>query len=157
MLIRDYNAETDYDGLRACVVALQDFEYEIDGRFPDGESIVDVYIPDVLRRCEEYAGKIMVADVDGTIAGYIMVWTRHVTGDVEDGDFVCGRLCDLVVLDTYRGRGIGAALIDAGEAYAKGEGVKHLQLGVMAGNSAAIALYEARGYKAHHLEFEKIL
>jgi hypothetical protein len=48
MAIREYRAETDFDGLRRCVVELQDYEYRLDSRCPDGESIADAYIPDIV-------------------------------------------------------------------------------------------------------------
>ena len=56
MAIREYRAETDFDGLRRCVVELQDYEYRLDSRCPDG-------------------------------------------------DFVCGLLADLSVLESHRGQG----------------------------------------------------
>ena len=157
MIIREYRAETDFDGLRRCVVELQDYEYRIDQRFPDGESIADAYIPDILERCRQYDGRIFVADVDGVIAGYVMIWTKYSTGDIEDGDFVCGLLADLSVLETYRGQGMGKALMAAGEAYAKDCGVRYLRVGAMAGNRLARKLYEGQGYVECHVELEKAL
>lgn len=157
MMIRDYNPDTDYAGLRACVVELQDYEYRIDPRYPDGESIVDDYIPDVLERCEKYQGKVLIAELDGEVAGYAMVWSKVPGEDIEDGDFECGRLADLCVLECHRGKGIGQRLIDASEAWALEQGVRYFRLGVMGGNSYAQALYEARGYRACHVEFEKTL
>jgi ribosomal protein S18 acetylase RimI-like enzyme len=157
MIIRDYNPDTDYAGLRACVVELQDFEYRIDPRYPDGESIVAEYIPDVLLRCRQYAGKIMVAELEGEIAGYAMVWSKVPGEDIEDGDFECGRLADLAVLEPFRGRGIGQRLIEASEAWALEKGVRYFRLGVMAKNGNARALYKKLGYEKCHIEMEKEL
>lgn len=157
MLIREYCPETDFGGLRECVIELQDYEFRIDSRFPDGQSIVDVYIPDVLERCRTYDGKILVAEVDGEVAGYVMVWNRYRTGDVEDGDFVCGLVADLAVLERYRGRGIGSALIRAAEDHARTHGVKYLRIGVMAGNQLARGLYESHGFAEVGIEMEKSL
>ena len=157
MTIREYRAETDFDGLRHCVVELQDYEYRIDNRFPDGESIADAYIQDILERCAQYDGRILVADVGGEIAGYVMIWTKYSSGDIEDGDFVCGLLADLVVLEAHRGRGLGKALMKAGEAYARDCGVTYLRVGVMAGNRLAWKLYEDQGFVECHIELEKRL
>ena len=155
--IRKLELPGDLAGLRACVVELQDFEYQLDSRYPDGESIVDAYIPDVLKRCEQYAGATLVAVVNGEIAGYAMIWTRVPPEDIEDGDVECGRLADLVVREEYRGQGIGRQLINAGETYARANGVKFFRLGVMARNTAARALYESLGYSSCHIEMEKNL
>ena len=142
---------------RECIVELQDYEFRIDDRFPDGESIVDEYIPDIIRRSKLYAGDIFVAELDGEIAGYVMVWTRYETGDVEDGDFVCGLLADLEVLERHRGKGLGRALIEFAEQYARENGVRYLRLGVMARNYAARQVYERMQYREAKIELEKDL
>lgn len=157
MKIRDYRPETDLEGLRACVVELQDFEYELDSRFPDGAGIVDEYIPDILKRCEQYDGKILVADEADDVVGYAMVWTNVPGEDIEDGDFVCGYLADLAVLSAYRGRGVGRALIAAAEEHARENGVQYFRIGVMAANKGAQEIYRAAGYVAFSVEFEKCL
>jgi len=157
MSIREYQPDTDFDGLRACVVELQNYEYEIDSRFPDGESIADEYIPDILDRCRKFDGKVLVVEVDGEIGGYVMVWTKYGTGDIEDGEFESGLLADLVVRERFRGQGIGSKLIRAGEDYAMSHGVKYLRLGVMAANQPARKLYAAHGYSEVGVELEKTL
>ena len=157
MIIREYNAASDFDGLRNCVIELQNYEYDLDSRFPDGQSIVDAYIPDILRRCEEYRGTILVADVDQQVAGYSMVFTRVTSEDIEDGDFECGYLADLVVLPGYRQQGIGAELLSASEDYARERGVTWFRIGVMAANTKARDLYIASGYSPFSMKLEKRL
>ena len=157
MKIRDYRSETDLKGLQACVVELQDFECELDSRFPDGAGIVDAYIPDILKRCEQYDGKIMVADEAGEVIGYAMVWTNVPGEDIEDGDFVCGYLADLAVLPAYRKRGVARALIAAAETHAREHGVRYFRIGVMAANTGAQEIYRAAGYVPFSVEYEKCL
>ena len=157
MIVRDFHEVSDLDGLRACIIALQDYESGLDSRFPDGGSIVDAYVPDILRRCETYKGKIIVADVDGEIAGYAMVWTSVKGEEIEDGDFETGRLADLAVLEEYRRRGIARALIEAAEDYAREQGAETLQIGVLAANSGAIELYRSSGYEPFNLRLENRL
>ena len=69
MQIRPYVSDTDGEQLRACVIELQNFEREIDPRMPSGEEIVDDYIIAMLFRCRMCDGQVLVADVDGEIAG----------------------------------------------------------------------------------------
>ncbi len=157
MILRDFRAETDMPGLRACVMALQDYESGLDPRFPDGASIVDAYVPDILRRCETYQGKIIVAEVDGEIAGYAMIWASVKAEEIEDGDFESARLADLAVIDKYRRQGIATALIEASENYARENGATCLHLGVMAANHRARALYESCGYTPFAMRLEKHL
>ena len=62
MIIRPLNRQTDMDGLRDCLIELQDFEREIDPRMPPGKEIADDYIFEMLEDCETCDGAIIVAD-----------------------------------------------------------------------------------------------
>lgn len=62
-------------------------------------------------------------------------------------DATYARLYSLAIASEARGRGIGSVLLDAVEAAARDRGARRLGLEVRTDNSAAIALYEARGYR----------
>jgi len=157
VICRDYDAATDLDGLKACVVELQDYESGLDPRFPDGETIVEAYIPDILRRCEEYAGKIIVAEEGGEVVGYVMIWSCVKSEDIEDGDFETARIADLAVLSQYRRRGIARKLIEAAENFARRQGAEFITLGVLAANTRARKLYLSSGYEPLVVRLEKKL
>jgi RimJ/RimL family protein N-acetyltransferase len=53
----------------------------------------------------------------------------------------------LMVASTHRRRGIGRALLDQAVAWARGVGVRKLELHVFPHNDAAIALYESFGFR----------
>ena len=57
-----------------------------------------------------------------------------------------GEIESLGVLPEYRGGGLGSHLLDRLEEHLRDQGVDDLILGVLAGNSDAIRLYERRGY-----------
>ena len=61
------------------------------------------------------------------------------------------------MLDAWRRRGIGRALLERAEAYARSLGMDAIGIGVMAGNRNARALYEARDYHEVHVELRKSL
>lgn len=69
-------------------------------------------------------------------------WQHGFLGPFEDGDFY---VQGIAVDEGFRGRGIGAALIDAMEERARTSGSKRLVLNVSAGNVVARRLYERRG------------
>jgi ribosomal protein S18 acetylase RimI-like enzyme len=58
-----------------------------------------------------------------------------------------GEIESVGVLAEYRNRGIGTRLLDRLEAELTDDGVRDLMLGVLAGNDAAIRLYERRGFR----------
>ncbi len=57
------------------------------------------------------------------------------------------RLYSLAIRAQARGRGLGAALIEAAEAEARSRGCHHMRLEVRTDNLPAIALYERLGYR----------
>ena len=52
----------------------------------------------------------------------------------------------LMVAASYRRRGIGSALLETAEGWARGAGISKLELHVFPHNGPAIALYEKHGY-----------
>jgi RimJ/RimL family protein N-acetyltransferase len=56
-----------------------------------------------------------------------------------------------------RGRGIGSALLGAAEDWARGVGVRKIELHVFPHNDAAIALYERSGYVREGYRREQFL
>jgi putative acetyltransferase len=52
----------------------------------------------------------------------------------------------MAIVREWRGRGVGSALMDVAEEWARGEGHHKLSLGVFAHNARAIALYRKKGF-----------
>ncbi|OZG72999.1 hypothetical protein BTA51_13675 [Hahella sp. CCB-MM4] len=50
MDIRRFDEQKDIEGLKACIVELQDYEKALDTRLPSGEEIIDRYYPEMIRR-----------------------------------------------------------------------------------------------------------
>lgn len=57
----------------------------------------------------------------------------------------------LMVAETWRRRGIGRALLEQAEVWARRAGVRKLELHVFPWNAPAIALYESAGYEREGL------
>jgi GNAT superfamily N-acetyltransferase len=129
----------------------------LDHRMPAGKDIVDEYIPRMLERCEQCRGIILVAEVDGEVAGYATVLTKVTSDELEDGDLEYGLVSDLVVTKEFRGQGLGRHLLQAAESFAKAGDVNWLRIGVLAGNRAAQNLYTSMGYSNLYVELEKDL
>lgn len=83
----------------------------------------DEYDPDLL---------VIAADTNGAIAGLALCWTS-------------GFIKDLAVSPSWRGHGLGEALLNAAFAACQQRGLSHVDLKVMAGNLPAIKLYQRLG------------
>jgi len=157
MQIIEYDSEAHLRGIRMCFVELQDFERLRHPGMPAGADIVDRCIPHMLERCDTYRGKILVAEAEGEVAGYVTILARVKSEDLEDGDAEYGLVSDLVVAEGFRRRGIGRQLLQAAESFARAQGVNSLRIGVLAGNQVAEDLYASMGYTLLYAELEKDL
>ncbi|MEI7035241.1 GNAT family N-acetyltransferase [Fulvimonas yonginensis] len=83
---------------------------------------------------------VLAADAPGiALLGSALVFFR--TGSVR------ARLYSIATAPAARGRGVGAALLDAAEHAAWARGCRAMRLEVRVDNAAAIALYERAGYR----------
>ncbi|GAB2827138.1 hypothetical protein GCM10027200_28290 [Lentzea nigeriaca] len=102
----------------------------------------------VQRHFEEVLGSalISVAEVDGQVVGMAEVVLLPPPPDHQI--LVPRRGADVhtVVLDGYRGLGIGAALVAEAERVAAAHGVSVLFAGIFAANDDAVAFYSAAGF-----------
>jgi GNAT superfamily N-acetyltransferase len=157
MPIREFQRETDLEALRACVAALQDFERALDPRLPAGQTMADAYLEQLFQRCEEFAGKIFVAETRDRITGAVTVLAEYRLDGPEDSTAPFGYIDDLFVMADRRGQGVGQALLAKAESYAKKCGRKSIRLRVKSGNHYARAFYVYAGFTEYELEFEKPL
>ena len=82
---------------------------------------------------------LIVARFGATVAGYALISKRR--------DGRTARIYSLAVDPAQGRRGVGRALLQACERYARAHGCDALRLEVRYDNSAAIALYEKMGYR----------
>lgn len=148
MMIREY-LDSDAAALRVCVVVLQDAERAIDPRLLPGEVMADAYCERIHARCRETAGKIFVAEESSLVVGFATILAHEPFTELDDPPGHYALITDLVVLEPYRGRGIGRLLLEKAEAYAKQEGATELRIGVLSGNRTARQLYLDVGFQPH--------
>lgn len=88
------------------------------------------------------AGAVYVAVMrDGTVAG-----TAHVHAEYSMVDEPKAHLADLVVDESCRGRGIGAALLHACEAWVRGQGLTRMRVNSNVVRERAHRFYLREGY-----------
>jgi RimJ/RimL family protein N-acetyltransferase len=94
---------------------------------------------DVDERTEHFArsaASSIVAEAGGGIVGMV---------NVDVGRFGAGEI-GMLVDAGWRGRGVGAGLLEAAIAWARGEGLHKLTLEVFPTNAPALALYRKCGF-----------
>lgn len=156
MKIRPYSAE-DVASCRACIVELQEAERLIEPRLRHGDAIADAYIEKIHERCRLYSGRIFVAEIDDDVAGLVVVFARVPYEELDEPPGEYAIVAELVVRIPFRSRGVGAALLQAGEQYARETGASELRIGVLSGNVDARRLYLREGFAPHLETLSKIL
>jgi ribosomal protein S18 acetylase RimI-like enzyme len=156
MMTRDFEP-TDLPAVRACFIALQDFEGALDPRLPSGPTIVDGYLEGLMRRCSAHGGRLFVSEEQSRVIGFVSVLGAVASNSPEDDPTPFAYVDDLVVLPEYRHQGHGRALLERAEAYAVASGRSSLRLRVKGRNQRARAFYAAAGYAEYELELEKRL
>jgi GNAT superfamily N-acetyltransferase len=101
----------------------------------------------------EPGAEAFVATIDGEPCGVVSV---H-----PDEDYFTGHLRAyvdiLVVAREAEGKGVGHALMDRVERWARDRAFREVVLDVFAGNQGAIAFYERQGYRPDHIRMAKPL
>ena len=145
LLIRPAD-ERDCEFIAGLVPSLLEFgspTWDETGSFAPG--FRDVLVDTV--RSQGPQSTVLVAEgVDGTRLGFISL---SVGKDVIGADR--GHVADLAVTADARRMGVGSALMNAGEAWARDRGLPTLSLDVWSTNDRALAFYRRLGYCAESL------
>ena len=91
------------------------------------------------RHLDSDSALVLIAKEDGLLLGAAVVFFRRGTR--------VARLYSLVSAPEARGRGVGAALLEAAERAARARRCRTLRLEVRTDNRTALRLYETRGYR----------
>jgi ribosomal protein S18 acetylase RimI-like enzyme len=117
--------------------------------------MADDYCAQMQIRCGEAHGRILVAERQGSVVGFVTVLARQPFTELDDPLGTYAVITDLVVLEPFRGLGIGRRLLEDAEAFARAAGATELRIGVLAHNERARQLYLASGFAPHLEVFAK--
>jgi GNAT superfamily N-acetyltransferase len=156
MLIRDYVA-ADESGLHSCLIELQDTERAFHPKAAEGREIAQEYFAEVFQSCVRQNGKIFVAEIDRQVIGYTVVLARIVAEEIHEISYEYAYISDLLVLSTFRGRGVGRRLLEAAENFARDEGAGIIRIGALAKNKTARQFYGYFGFEDYEVMLEKTL
>lgn len=97
--------------------------------------------------------EFLVAEQDGSVIGFIYLKTVIDYYTQQE----IGYVSDIVVAKATEGQGVGRALMEAGEEWARSCGYAMMQLNVVVDNTQAQALYERMDYSPEWFKYVKPL
>jgi ribosomal protein S18 acetylase RimI-like enzyme len=124
-------------------------------RVPEAEPVRDRFARVLEAQAADDAH--FVAEVGGQVVGQLSLYAEAPTGD---GSIRLPRRAaeiGIAVLDDWRGRGVGTALMEAAEAWARERGLDRLLLSVDTANVDAARLYERMGFRPEAIAMRKVL
>jgi ribosomal protein S18 acetylase RimI-like enzyme len=155
--IRLYDPSRDRPGLERCFVALQEHERTLDPDLLSGKTVVTAYLNQLFSSCALSDGRIFVAEARNAMVGFVAVLAHKLPDAIDTAAKPYAYISDLVVLPEARGEGLGRALLERAESYARKRGAVRIRLHVLAKNAKAAELYEAFGYRDYERELERSL
>lgn len=156
-VIRDFDPARDREGVIACVAGLQDYERSLDPDLPPGERVARRYVDAMLQRCRAYQGRVLVAEQDDAVVGFLCVLARVPEQQVDEKSRPHAMVGELYMAPEQRSQGMGRRLLEVAEAFARERGAERLRVQVLAGNGIARTLYATAGFHERLIELEKRL
>jgi GNAT superfamily N-acetyltransferase len=129
----------DLPALRAIArTSHRDSRFYRDERFPRDrcDALYETWIE---KSCQGRAAGVLVADLDGTVGGYVTC---------ELPSSAAGRIGLFAVAPAERGRGIGAALVASALDWLGARGAATVAVATQGRNVAAQQLYQAAGFRS---------
>jgi GNAT superfamily N-acetyltransferase len=156
--IRDANLPEERRQLARFIDALQHFEkaFEPDRRID--ETIGEEYFDALMGFLRAGEGHALVADAgDAGLLGWAVVFEEQSRIFVVEEERRYGLISELFVVDSARGKGVGRALIDACEDWARTRGLSVMMIGAHAGNTRAARIYTGAGFAPYTMQLRKYL
>jgi GNAT superfamily N-acetyltransferase len=129
------------------------------GRNPIDPSTGSYFVNKMIRSAKKNKGTVFVAEQDGTLVGLVGIYLKKQTAE-EQLEFIpmkIGFISDLFVSEKFRGKHIGAQLIEKAHQYFKFNNCTHSKLEVFGPNINAHKFYINHGYKDKNVEMIKTL
>ena len=160
--IREARLPADEPAILSFINGLQDYEAAFE---PDRRRDTDFaaeHWRHVQHRCAERHGIMLIAEdfvpgVGKKSVGWAFAYDHNAELFVVEPERRHGYLAELYVEPQLRGRGLGRALIEGCEVWARERGHKLLTVGVLAKNPAAIRSYEGAGFTPYGITLRRYL
>jgi ribosomal protein S18 acetylase RimI-like enzyme len=149
---------TDAPLIAGFVAAIQEHERAYVPELRPGGEIAASYANMIVANAAGKDGVILLAKAAGEAVGFVCAWIDSDDDPlVREEARVHAYLSDIYVVPEWRCRGVARLLLEAVEAHMRRRGCRRLRVGAKAGNAAALACYEAIGYRPYEIIFGKTL
>ena len=148
---------SDRDALVRLIRTLNVYEAAITGDRLVTQAAAETYYAALIERVAKQEGRVLVAESDRRAIGMLGLIVQEDQVFVREDVRRHGYVCDLVVDEEWRGKGIGRLLLAEAERCTREKGLKRLVIGVMAGNVGAERLYAELGFSVYAKAMMKAL
>lgn len=156
--IREAELPGDEPAMREFIMGTQRFEHTVEPDRRLDPLVADDYLANLLADVASRNGRIYVAvGEDGARLGWGVAHEEENDIYVVKALRLHGYIAELFVVEEMRGHGVGRALIEACEGWAKARGLPLMMIGVLSGNTRAKQIYESSGYAHYALRLKKML
>lgn len=149
--IRDMEP-ADREAVIALMRELNRFENAISGDRVTDRRGATACLADDQQKVGEHGGVMAVAERDGAVIGYVCCAITIGPPFLSEAARTYAYVHTLVVAAPARGAGAGEQLLAHAEAFARGQGVRAIAIGHLAGNEGASRLYGRLGFAPHAIE-----
>ncbi|HSX08702.1 MAG TPA: GNAT family N-acetyltransferase [Candidatus Saccharimonadales bacterium] len=117
-------------------------------RIINAPGFAEMDVDETLNNVKKYQGKILLAEDNKKIIGFIIgvTWEQSKKNELEIGKHVLGEVVDLFIEEAYRGQGIGTKMLTMMEEYFKEKGCDSMWVSMFAPNKNAHTIYEKFGF-----------
>jgi GNAT superfamily N-acetyltransferase len=147
--IREARLPQDEPAILSFINGLQDYEAAFEPNRRRDPNFAADHWREAQHRCAERHGIMLIAEDAGKAVGWAFAHDEHGELFVVEPERRHGFLAEIFVMPDARGKGLGRALIEGCEAWARDRGHKLLTIGVLAQNQAAIRSYGGAGYSPY--------
>jgi GNAT superfamily N-acetyltransferase len=156
--IREARLPDDKPAILDFIMALQRFEHAVEPDRRTDAEVAPAFFDVLMRRIEEKNGRSFIAEAaTGKPLGWAAAHESENEIYVAEEERRFGWISELYVTEEARKSGVGRALIQACEHWARERGLKLIMIGALAGNARAFEVYRAAGYAPYATELRKYL
>ena len=112
--------------------------------FRPTENGAELYARSVRDRIHDPQARILVAELDGEVVGYVNGMIADITTEIFQ-PLRCGLLSDIYVAGSYRGHGLGRTLVERLTLWFRSAGIRYFEWHVSAKNKEALAFWDSIG------------